>query len=125
MPSPTSRTLPTSRESSWERYWPISSVSTETISSALNLMAASRNELVLDRFQARLHRQVEQPVADLDLQAADQVRVHRLDQHRLHLEVVMRPGSDLIPLLVGQRHGGAHLHTHAPAKLVAQLAVHR
>src|SRR5437868_2288199 len=95
MPSPTSSTLPTSRESTCARYCAISLDRTDTISSALNLMTASRDELVLNRFQARPQRQVEQPVADLDLQAAEQRRVHRLQQDRLHLEGVVGAGLDL------------------------------
>src|SRR4051794_22769053 len=81
MPSPTSRTLPTSLDSTRDRYCWISSDRTDTISSALNLMATSRDEVLLDGFEPRPHRQVHQPVADLELQAADERRIDLLDQH--------------------------------------------
>src|SRR5437763_3155607 len=125
MPSPTSSTLPTSRASTCWRYCSISLCRTETISSALNLMAASRDELVLDRFEPRLQRQVVEQVADLDLQPAEQVRVHHFDQDRLHPELLAGRRLDALALLVVERHGRAHLEADPAVQRVAQLAVLR
>src|SRR5437016_1682545 len=70
MPSPTSRTRPTSRVSSCVLYWRISSTSTETISSALNLMTAHLPQLFAQIDESRPHRAVKDPVADAQDHAA-------------------------------------------------------
>src|SRR5438132_1345105 len=81
MPSPTSSTRPTSRASSFERYCSISVCSTETISSALNLMTASQQDVVADGFELGADRAVILPIADANEQAKlieDHVAVSRL-----------------------------------------------
>src|SRR5438128_12150194 len=125
MPSPTSSTLPTSRDSTCARYCWISSVRTDTISSALNLMATSRNQLLFDGCEPRPHGQVHQPVADLDLHAAQKLRIDLLDEHRL--QTVIGAGQFLQPLALGvrQRHGRADQDADALVQFVPQFAEHR
>src|SRR5947208_11695436 len=72
MPSPTSSTWPISTAWSLLRYWSISFVRTEAISSALNLMATSLDELIPEVLELRGHRAVELPVVDAHHQAAQQ-----------------------------------------------------
>src|SRR3954453_16706542 len=104
MPSPTSRTLPTSRLSTCDRYCSISDCSTETISSALNLMRASLDQLLPQGVQARADGQVDQTVADLKLDAADQVGVDGLDQDGLKVKPLLGQLTDFDPLLIVEGH---------------------
>src|SRR6478752_5474338 len=86
MPSPISRTRPTSRVSS---FWPkplISSVRTETISLGLNRMTAPRDDLVAQIIQTCANRGVELPVADTHLQPAQELRIDPQVEDRLQLE---------------------------------------
>src|SRR5437016_3507799 len=121
MPSPTSSTRPTSRASSLERYWSISVCNTETISSALNLMTASRDDLVPKSFQLGFHRVVVQPVADLHHHATKQVWLDGRLQHRLLVEGVPQLLPQSLLLVVRQRHRAAHLHPHPAGPPVAEL----
>src|SRR5262249_38991954 len=118
MPSPTSRTLPTSRLSTCARYCWISSVRTDTISSALNLMATSLDELLFDGFEPRPDRQVHQLVAGLDLHPAQEFRIDLFDQHRLQVKVLGGQLLDPLALFVGERHGGAGKYSDALVVLV-------
>src|ERR1700761_6018236 len=83
MPSPISRTRPTSWTAIRSLNWLISSVRTETISSALNLMAALFQNLVPKIVDARLDRAVVLEGAHADLHAAEQARIDRRDHHGL------------------------------------------
>src|SRR5438270_10147671 len=98
MPSPTSRTLPTSRDSTCVRYCSISDRRTDTISSALNLMGTSLDQLVPQGVEAGADGQVHEPVADLQLDAADQFGVYGLGQDGLEVEPLRRDLLDLFPL---------------------------
>src|SRR3954451_6692487 len=75
MPSPTSRTRPTSVRVTSDWNCSISRWMTEVISSALNFMGLSLDEAAAELFQAGADRRVVDVVADLDDQAADQRRV--------------------------------------------------
>src|SRR5205085_12525934 len=86
MPSPTSRTRPTSRVSRRAPKLRISSLRTDVISSALNFMTASRDDLVTKVVQPAAHRCVELTIADAQLEAAQQRRIDVRDQHRLQAE---------------------------------------
>src|SRR5437773_12559646 len=86
MPSPTSRTRPTSRASSCPRYCSISVCNTETISSALNLMTASRYKLVPNRLEPGANRGVVQPIAHAHDHATEQLRIDRRLQDRVELQ---------------------------------------
>src|SRR5258707_1065233 len=121
MPSPTSSTRPTSRDTSLERYWSISDCRTETISSALNLMTASLNDLVADRDQPRPDRGVVEPISHLYDQAADQVGIRPHAQHRLLLESLAEFIPQAFLLIVRQRRGGANLHAHPSRPLLVQF----
>src|SRR5690242_10736644 len=125
MPSPTSSTSPTSRDSSCWPYWLISCWRTRTISSASKRMAASREKLVLERLDAGADGGVDHMVADLKAAAAQTGRVHGLDQNRVHVvEPLPGQGLHLVPLAVGQWYGGGHLHPQPSGPLVHQLPVH-
>src|SRR5438552_2600220 len=109
MPSPTSRTRPTSLTSRPVPASLISPLRTETISPALNFMGASLDQVGTDRLQVGPGAAVVQPVGDADDQAADQLGVHgRLDDRLL-----AQQGADLVldavGLALGQRHRGANL----------------
>src|SRR5262249_51687229 len=86
MPSPTSRTRPTSRASSAVRYCSISFPITEMISSALNLMAGTLEELVPDIDVLGADGGIVEPVADAHLQAAEHVGIDSLVKDRLAAE---------------------------------------
>src|SRR5207302_8859563 len=102
------RTRPTSRTSIWDWYCLISSLSTETISSALNLMATSRENVVADVVELGPHRGVVHHVADADDQAAEQLGIDGGLQDGVHVEVVPQPFLQPLPLVVGQGHGRPH-----------------
>src|SRR5262245_37432916 len=83
MPSPTSRTRPTSR-TSWRAPRCLSSSRiTEAISSGLNFIAAPRQELISDGVDPGPDRAVVDLVADLDDHAAQEVRVEPRDDDRV------------------------------------------
>src|SRR5262245_1833269 len=121
MPSPTSSTRPTSRVSMALLYWSISVWRTETISSALNLITASFDQLVADGFELRAHRGVVEPVADADVQAGGQFGGHAGLQQGLEPERVAELVRQPLPLVVGQGHGRDDLHRPAVGPAVAQL----
>src|SRR5947209_8256204 len=113
MPSPTSRTRPTSLTSALAPKLWISPLRTETISSALNLMAASLDEMVPDRVQPRPHAAVVQPVGDAHHQAADQVGVQAGLDDRLLAEHGTDLVLDAVDFALGQRHRRADLDADA------------
>src|SRR6185437_2779574 len=115
MPSPTSKTSPTSFVSILSRYLPISSVNTETISLALMRLdiAASLNELVPNSLQTRPHATVVDPVVHAHHQAAQQVGIDANRQNRLAFELFAQFLTQPFLLVVRQRSGGAHVNVHA------------
>src|SRR3954452_1154971 len=104
MPSPTSSTRPTSRDSTVARVPWISPIRMEVISSARNAMTAPLDELVADHVELGTDAGVIDPVADPHDQPAQQFRIYLFFEDRLDLRrrphVVAQPP----PLLVGQRH---------------------
>src|SRR5947209_12816551 len=114
MPSPTSRTRPTSRVSSWVRYCSISRCRTETISSALNLMTAHLPQLFAQIEDLGADRLVEDEVADPQDHAAQELRLDLLVddgfQAKGAAQVVHQPRG----LLGRQPHGGADLDAEVP-----------
>src|SRR5262245_19529770 len=122
MPSPTSSTLPVSCARMSPRKSRICASITETISSALNLMTASLDELFPKGFQPGADRGVVQPIADAHHHAADQVGVELRFQDRLELHFLPQDLGQLVALRVGERKGAADLHADATAALVAQVA---
>ena len=86
MPSPTSSTRPTSRMSRRERNCSISVCRTETISSALNLITASRKNLFLHVIQVVAHGAIYLQITDADLHAAQQLGADAGVQNRLLLK---------------------------------------
>src|SRR5256885_5215134 len=125
MPSPTSSTRPTSRASSFERYCSISLWSTETISSALNLMTASHQDVVADVFQLGADRAVVLPIADADAHAADQLGLDLQIEDRLPVQRFTEFSLQALLLIVGQGHGRGDLDPDAPGALIMQLAQRR
>src|SRR5215470_13766976 len=75
MPSPTSRTWPTSLRVTSGENCSISRWITELISSALNLMRLPFDQAMAYQCETALHRRVVHLIADLDDQAADQRRI--------------------------------------------------
>src|SRR5438105_4791037 len=121
MPSPTSSTRPTSRVSRRAPKWRISSVRTDVISSALNFMTASRDDLVLEVIQTGADGGVELAVADADLQPAQERRVDVRHQHRLQVEAPPYRLGDAAGVFVGQGHGGVDVHLDATVPLVVEV----
>src|SRR5262249_40036585 len=106
MPSPISRTWPTSRRSRPPPNSLICRSRTEAISSGLNLMTASLDELLSDGLDTGAHAGVDHLVADADDEAAEQVGVDDDVQDRLALIAVAHAVDDALALVVRQRHGG-------------------
>src|SRR5436309_1974299 len=123
MPSPTSRTRPTSRDSTSRPRFRIWSVRTETISPGLNLITASLDELVPNSVDAAAHAGVVQPVAHLHDQPPQEVRLDAQLQDRLALEGLAQLAAQALLVVVVERHGGADLDAHLPGVLLQQLAV--
>src|SRR5260370_3385952 len=123
MPSPTSRTRPTSLAWSWLRYWLISLESTETISSALNLMAASFQELVFELVESGPHRAVELPIADTHHETAKQSWIYLFAENWVELENRADIGFEPFTLLIIQRQSGTHLDAHPPLLFVQNFLV--
>src|SRR4029078_10743336 len=100
MPSPTSSPRPTSSVWTCERYCSISVCRTETISSALNLITASFDELFLQVFQFGSQRAVVAPVVDADDHAAQQRGIDLGLQHRLTLKRLPELIGEALTLIV-------------------------
>src|SRR5262245_59876489 len=100
MPSPISSTRPTSWTVILSNYVLISVVSTETISSALNLMTATRQDLVADVVDTCFYGGVVLPVAHPDLDAAQDRRIDLRHHHRLEVHLLFDDVGDLLDLLV-------------------------
>src|SRR5262245_17759669 len=105
MPSPTSSTRPTSRASSCGRYSLISSVMTDRISLVLMRldMTAPLDQLLANVLQARPHRAVEQPVADVNDDAAQQRRIDSRRQDRLLFVLLAQLVPQPLALVIGER----------------------
>src|SRR5262245_9624121 len=112
MPSPTSSTRPTSCTSSLARYWLISVRRTETISSGLNLITASLDQLVAEGFDLVADTGVVLEVADAHGHAPEQVRIDARIQHRIALKHLADLADQAFALVVGQGHGGADPDKH-------------
>src|SRR6266404_2886034 len=123
MPSPTSSTSPTSRDSSCCRCFSISALITETISPGLNLIVTVHQELSAQAFDLGLHRAVQHAVADLHDHAAEQLGDHALVEDRLQTEIIMQFGHQRGAPVFGQRHGTADLDAQALGPQVVQIAV--
>src|SRR3954454_1562377 len=121
MPSPTSSTRTTSRVSILAPYCSISDCRTETISSALNLMTASRKNLITNVVDTGSHGGVVLPVADANLEAAQDGGIDLDVQHRLDAE----RASDVAhqPVFLGriEVHSGRHVNARAALEIVVQL----
>src|SRR5439155_16393460 len=123
MPSRTSSTRPTSRASRWARYWSISLWRTETISSALNLMTASLDDLFPHAFQALADGGIVDPIAHAHHHAAEQIGIEPGVEQRLLVIALAQLSEQVFALVLRQRHGGADLHAHSSSPLVPQLPV--
>src|SRR5579883_616453 len=77
MPSPTSRTVPTSLRVTSGENCSISRWITELISSALNFMRLSFDQALAKLGESVLHRRIVKLIADLDDQAPNQVGIGR------------------------------------------------
>src|SRR5207249_1208218 len=118
MPSPTSRTRPTSREESFEPYWSISACSTETISSALNLMTTSFDDLVPQSLQPGADRSVVHPVRHAHHHAAEQFRIDRGFEDGFLLERLSEFLAQALQLVVRQRDCRRDAHPDTPGSQV-------
>src|SRR6478609_6416473 len=123
IPSPTSRTLPTSRTSWPPPSPPISRVRTETISSGLNFIAAPRQQLIADGLDPVPDRAVKDLVADLDDHPAQQGLVHLGRDDRVEPGGLADRLPELLGLGVGQRDGRPDRHPDPLGPLVHQVAV--
>src|SRR5262249_42881461 len=110
MPSPTSRTRPISRATALPLNWSISLRRTETISSALNRMAASLDELFAEYVQAGPHAGVVDPVVYLHHQAAQEFGFDGRVQHGLLAERLTQLTGQALALVVGQGDRRADPH---------------
>src|SRR5208337_1210437 len=120
MPSPISRTWPTSWTLSFSRYWSISARRTEAISSALNLMAGFLDQLGADGIDLSTNRGIVQVIADPDNQAADQVRVHFFLQDRLVFHQLPQLREQFLPLIGWDRHGRSHVDRNPMQPLIVE-----
>src|SRR5262245_40815259 len=100
MPSPTSSTRPISSTSVVLPYWSISLIRTETISSGLNFMAGTLDQLIADDFQLVLHAGIVAPVAHLHDESAKQVRLDARDQDRFLLRQLPQLADQALALIV-------------------------
>src|SRR5260370_17150794 len=104
MPSPTSSTSPTSRDSSCWRCFSISALITETISPGLNLIVTVHQELSAQAFDLGLHRAVQHAIANLHDHAAEQFRDHALLEDRLHAAIIFQFVHQRAPPLFRHPH---------------------
>src|SRR5262249_16406447 len=127
MPSPISRTWPTSRRSRPAPNSLICRSRTEAISSGLNLMTASLDELLSDGLDTGAHAGVDHLIADANDQPAEQLGVDNNVQDRLALVAVAHAIKDALTLIVRQRDGRANedaLLLGAPLQLGVILVAH-
>src|SRR3954452_15982601 len=98
MPSPTSRTVPTSLRVISGENCSISRWMTELISSALNFMRLPFDQSMAKLCESVLHRRIIKVVANLDDQAADQAGIGRRVHDRSPVDQASQPvleGSQL------------------------------
>src|SRR5437764_2258564 len=123
MPSPTSRTRPTSSTPTSLPYWSISFRRTETISSGLNLMAAALDQLIADDVQLMADAGIVEPVAHLHDHTPEQVGIDLLFQHRLAFGDLAKLVDEPAALVVQQGRRCPHLDAHLVGPLFQQDAV--
>src|SRR2546430_2529086 len=123
MPSPTSRTRPTSRDSTSRPNCEICSRRTETISPGLNLITTSLDQLVPDRIESSADAGVIQPVPDLHDHPAQKVGIDPQFQDGLALECLPQFAAQSLLMVVVQRHCRADLDAHLSRVLFQQLTV--
>src|SRR5262245_50093715 len=122
MPSPTSSTCPTSRVSTFRSNSEICLLMTLRISLALVAMAdALVEQESAEGLEPGADGGVDHPVADLDDEAAEEVRVHSDVQDGLFAEHVGQGLGQGTALGVGQVGRGGHLHLHASGPFVENL----
>src|SRR6266581_2418829 len=112
MPSPTSRTRPTSRDSTSRPRFRIWSVRTETISPGLNLITASLDELVPNSVDPAANAAIVQPVAHLHDQPPQEVRLDAQLQDRLAGERLPQLVAQPLLMVMVERHRRADLDAH-------------
>src|SRR4051812_18808404 len=112
MPSPTSSTCPTSRDSTLRSKSVICLVRTLRISLVLiarDIAAALVEQECAEGLESGADGRIDHPVADLDDHAAEQVRVDADVEDRFLLEHVGEGGGQGLPLVPGQFYGGGDL----------------
>src|SRR4051794_31005985 len=100
MPSPTSRTRPTSRDSTSRPNCEICSRRTETISPGLNLITTSLDQLVPDGVEPGADAGVVEPVAHLHDQPAQKVRIDAQLQDGLAPEGLLQLAAQPLLMIV-------------------------
>src|SRR6516165_713836 len=105
MPSPTSRTWPTSLVASWPLKSSISLCRTEAISSALNFMETPLLDALAQLLDARGQRAIVNGIGDPDDDSADQRRIDLGLENRVEGEGFGEALSDAFSRLVGERQG--------------------
>src|SRR5262245_34422220 len=125
MPSPTSRTRPTSPSLPTSRpKCEICSRRTETISPGLNLITASLDQLVLYRVQPGADAGVVQPVAHLHHQSTQEIRVNLHFQDRLARECLAQLAAQPLLVVLVERHRRADLHPHLSRVFFQEVSIH-
>src|ERR1700728_2220921 len=126
MPSPTSRTCPTSLVASWPLKSSISFCRTEAISSALNFMETPLLDAVAQLRHPRGQRAIVNGVADPDHNSADQRRIDLGLEYGFEGERFGQALPQAVPRLVAERHGRFNLHPlFAAPRFLAQPSLPR
>src|SRR5690349_4110748 len=107
MPSPTSRTVPTSLRVTSGENCSISRWMTELISSALNLMSLPFDQPLAKLCQSVLHGRIVKVIADLDDQAPDQPGIGRDVHDRRPVDQPGQPVAEGLQLRLVERDGRA------------------
>src|ERR1700688_2982356 len=110
MPSPTSRTWPTSLVASCPLKSSISFWRTEAISSALNFMETPLPDAFAQLRDARDQRAIVDGIGDPDHNSADERRIDLGFEDRVKRKRFGQAFSQSIPRLVAKRHGRFDLH---------------
>src|SRR5262249_22676848 len=120
MPSPTSRTVPTSLRVTSGENCSISRWMTELISSALNLMGLPFDQSLAKLAEPILHRGIVKLVADLDDQAPDQVGIGRDRHDRRAVDQAGQSWAEGIQLRLVEGDRRADAHGNPPVPLVPE-----
>src|SRR5581483_2761629 len=126
MPSPTSSTRPTSSTvftPDFSLAFSISGIRTETISSGLNFMTATLDQLIAEDVELMTHAGIIAPVADLYDEPAQQVGIDGGVQDRFFLGQVPQLVDQALALVVRQWDGGADEDADAVGALLDQLRI--